>query len=364
MQLLNKKTTMALHGVAILMMIYHHLFISGNVFCVSESKSIFDIFNSFNFTNAPSAQLAFAYFCKICVAIFAFTSGYAIYLQLSKRCVHDNETDNTKEMISYCSHRFLSFYKKYLIAFLFFIGCEYFLGNPNGFDFSLTNYVLNLLGFRATFNGTWWYVSVYYVMIISSPFIYLLLNKLKNRDYLFLLGLFIISFLAAFVSGNTMTFLKLISKFVQNYFMIYLIIFAEGMFCAKTGLIDKIGSKLNLLTAVALLIVTYFLRTMLIRDPSDPLFDLILIIPFIISFAKIISYMDGATSLFSFFGKYSAYMWYAHAYFYAYLFFTLLFKNNLSLIIYIQVVLYSLVSGIIFAQIENLIGKLIKKIKA
>ena len=173
-----------------------------------------------------------------------------------------------------------------------------------------------------------------------------------------------ISFLAAFVSGNTTAFLKFISKFIQNYFTIYLLIFAEGMFSAKYNLIDKIGNKLNLLTSTALLIVTFLLRAMLIRDASDPLFDLILIIPFIISVAKILSYFDGLNNCLAFFGKYSAYMWYAHAYFYAYLFFTLLFKNNLSLIIYIQVVLYSLVSGIIFAQIENLIGKLIKKIKA
>lgn len=362
--MLNKKITMALHGVAILMMIYHHLFMTGNVFYIHESKSLFDVFNSINYFSNESVQLVFAYFCKICVAIFAFTSGYAIYLQLAKKCIHNNETENTKEMISYCGHRFISFYKKYLIAFLFFVGCEYFLGNPNGFDFSLTNYILNLLGLRATYNGTFWYVSVYYVMIVSSPFIYLLLNKMKNKDYLFLAGLFIISFLVAFVTGNTAVFLKTISKFIQNYFIIYLIIFAEGMFCAKYQLIDKIGEKLNLLTSAALLLVTFFLRLMLIRDPSDPLFDLVLIIPFIISTAKILSYLDSVTSFFSFFGRYSAYMWYAHAYFYAYLFFNLLFKNDLSLIIYVQVLIYSLVSGIIFTQIENLITRQLKKIKS
>lgn len=364
MQILNKKTTLAIHGIAILMMIYHHLFINGNIWYVTEGKSLFDVFNSLNFVNSASAQLTFAYFCKLCVAIFAFTSGYAIYLQLSKRCVHDNDEANTKEMIGYCGHRFLSFYKKYLIAFLFFVGCEYFFKNPNGFDFSLTNYLLNLLGLRATYNGTWWYVSVYYVMIIASPFIYLLLNKLKNKDYLLLIGLFIISFLAAFVSGNTTAFLKFISKFIQNYFTIYLLIFAEGMFSAKYNLIDKIGNKLNLLTSTALLIVTFLLRAMLIRDASDPLFDLILIIPFIISVAKILSYFDGLNNCLAFFGKYSAYMWYAHAYFYAYLFFVLVIKSNLSLIVYAQVVIYSLACGIVFTQIETLIDKGLKKLKA
>ena len=77
--MLNKKTAGALHGIAILMMIYHHLFIGGNALYVNEGKSILSVFDFINLTGSGSAQLGFAWFCKLCVAIFAFTSGYAMY---------------------------------------------------------------------------------------------------------------------------------------------------------------------------------------------------------------------------------------------------------------------------------------------
>lgn len=76
--MLDKKKSAALHGIAILMMIYHHLFIGGNGWAVNEGTSLFSVFDSIDLSGSGSAQLGFAWFCKICVAIFAFTSGYAL----------------------------------------------------------------------------------------------------------------------------------------------------------------------------------------------------------------------------------------------------------------------------------------------
>ena len=133
--MLNKKTAGALHGIAILMMIYHHLFIGGNVLYVNEGKSILSVFDFINLTGSGSAQLGFAWFCKLCVAIFAFTSGYAMYKQFDKK-------NSFKEIISYLPSRFWSFYRKFLLAFLFFVGCSFFMARDS-FDFSVSNFVLS-----------------------------------------------------------------------------------------------------------------------------------------------------------------------------------------------------------------------------
>ena len=358
-RLLTKKNTLMLHGMGILMMIYHHLFITGNTWYVKQGTSLFDVLNPINFGPADTFQLTFAWFCKICVAIFSFTSGYAMYIQLNKRCT---EKIDLKKMYLYCIKRLWSFYKKFLLCFLFFISYDYFSGNQNGFDYSLVNYILNLLGIRATYNATWWYILVYYYMILISPLVYILLEKMKTKHYIFLVVLGVVSFGIAFVSGHIVDYYKMISGFIQNYIVIYLIIFIEGMFCCKYSILEIIASKLNVFSASLLLIITFVLRVLLIRAPSDSLFDLVLIVPFVTSITKLFNYSKHLSNALSYIGKYSSYMWYSHAYFYSYLFFNMVLKCDLSLFVYLQVVVYSLLTSIVLAQIEGLLTSLINRL--
>lgn len=353
--LLSKDNSAALHGVAILMMIYHHLFITGNTWYNDKPWSLFDIFDAFALGQAETFQLTFAWFCKICVAIFAFTSGYAMYVQFKKKY---GEEAGFKSMYSYCLKRLWSFYKKYLLCFLFFVTIDYLSGNQNGFDYSFTNYSLNLLGIRATFNSTWWYILIYYYMVLISPIIFTILNKLKLKGYLVIIAAGVLSFVVASVSGHLIDYVKFISRTVQNYQIIYLIIFMEGMFCGRYPLLNMISSRLNWLGSSIALIVVFVVRALLIRAPSDSFFDIILIIPFIISFTKLMNYSSGLKKAMKYFGQYSAYMWYTHAYFYSYLFFNRVFRCDLSLIVYLQVVIYSLATSIVFDFAERNLSKI------
>lgn len=346
--MLDKKKSAALHGIAILMMIYHHLFIGGNGWAVNEGTSLFSVFDNIDLSGSGSAQLGFAWFCKICVAIFAFTSGYALFMQFEKK-------RNLQEIFKYLPRRFWSFYKKYFIAFVFFVGCSYFMSD--GFDFSLGNFLPSLIGIKEGYNGTLWYVRVYYLMLIVSPFFYILLKRINVKGYLFCGAVFGLSLIVAVISGNFMPYLKQLSLFIQNNTMVYILIFAEGMFCARYSLIDVIGSRLNVVTSIIVLVAVYVLRSMLIRAASDPLFDLILITPYIIAFTRLLSYSNRVTAFFGYFGKYSAYMWYSHAYFYSYLFFVYVERFDASLLVYLQVVFYSLVCGIAFTAIEDKLSK-------
>jgi len=358
--LLSKDNSAALHGVAILMMIYHHLFITGNTWYNDKPWSLFDFFDAFALGQAETFQLTFAWFCKICVAIFAFTSGYAMYVQFKKKY---GEDAGFRSMYSYCLKRLWSFYKKFLLCFLFFITYDYLAGNQNGFDYSLGNYLLNLLGIRATFNSTWWYILIYYYMILISPIVYSLLNRFKFKHYLIIAAAFLISFVVAFASGHLIDYIKFLSRTVQQYQIIYLIIFMEGMFCGRYPILEMVSSKMNRLTSLAALVVVFVARALLIRAPSDSFFDIIFIAPLIVCFVKLLNLSDKIKTFFRYFGKYSSYMWYTHAYFYSYLFFDLVFRCDLSLLVYLQVVLYSLASSIVFTLLENWISNRFKTSK-
>ena len=155
------------------------------------------------------------------------------------------------------------------------------------------------------------------------------------------------------MTGHFIEYLKFISSTVQHYQVIYLIIFMEGMFCGKYPFHDYIASKLNAVSSLIILLITFVFRALIIRAPSDCLFDIIFVIPFVISVAKLLCYSLFAKKVFGYLGKYSSYMWYSHAYFYSYLFFDLVFRCDLSFFVYAQVVIYSLAVSILFELVEK-----------
>lgn len=355
---LSKNTSLMIHGIAILMMIYHHGFINGNTWYVQNPSSIFDIFNPINIGLAPTAQQTFAWFCRICVSVFAFISGYAIFIQYESKVKDENDFKQTYKI---AFKRIFSFYKKYLFAFLFFSTCEIAMGNPDGLYITPKTYLLTMLGLAHYVNETWWYVRQYYLMICLSPILYFILKKYDLKKYCITIGIVALSIIIAFVSGNGMIYLKTISGIIQKQYLIITLIFLEGMFCAQYNLINIVADKLNFLTSLIVLIMTYLLRAFLLRGPGDPLFDLVLITPFIISIVRLLSYSKYIAKMLEFLGKYSTHMWFNHSYFYAYLFFDLVVQSDLSLLVFIQTVILSLTTAIIFTMIENLIHHLTHK---
>ena len=363
-RLLTKENSVMLHGAAILMMIYHHLFVVGNEWCINHGVSFFDLFNAINIGKAETAQMSFARFCKICVAVFAFTSGYAMFIRLDRK---NNGKTDFKEMYKYCLKRLWSFFRKFFLVFVFVTAVEMFLHNPYEFDFSPLNLLLNALGLKSDYNATWWYILVYYCMVLSSPIIYWFLDRFEpKRLFLIVLGVGILAggaFLGfAFLNGDPERWLRIASNLAQSALSVYMIIFAEGMICAKYGILDMIAGKLNTITSAVMLLLTIIVRVLIIRIPGDSVFDVLLIIPFVISFTTLVSRSKILSKVFAFFGRYSSYMWYWHPYFYAYLFFFLAQRSDLSLLVYLQVVAYTLLASVIFTYLEKGLDKLFGKV--
>lgn len=73
---LTKQDSAALKGIAILLMIFHHCFLDPSRFAGHIVS-----FAPFS----QSAIVSLSYFSKICVGIFAFISGYGLYLSAIKQ---------------------------------------------------------------------------------------------------------------------------------------------------------------------------------------------------------------------------------------------------------------------------------------
>ena len=72
----DKESSIALKGIAIILMMLHHNF---------RDASLFSSYAVSFVPFSESSVVKFSYACKICVSIFAFITGYGLYLAYNKR---------------------------------------------------------------------------------------------------------------------------------------------------------------------------------------------------------------------------------------------------------------------------------------
>ncbi len=159
----DKNDTLCLKGVAIILLMCIHCFGSESRFAGYE----------FNFGPFPrDLFIDLAYYCKICVSIFAFISGYGLYLSAKKNANSITETNKW----------YISRLIKTLSGFWFIYPLSYLFGNPikryfgKGIVRGCVYMILDFFGVShffgtSTLNATWWYMSAAVVFILLIPFL-------------------------------------------------------------------------------------------------------------------------------------------------------------------------------------------------
>ena len=139
---ITRQQSSQLQGLAILLLIYHHFFNDLTIY--GERLSFWN----------PDAVLRLAWFGKICVGTFAFITGYGMCKVLERR-------DATA--IKTCGFQIFQFLIRYWAIFLLFLGCFFSLGKR---AFELKEFLLNFFCLRSTYNGAFWYVQQYVMMLL------------------------------------------------------------------------------------------------------------------------------------------------------------------------------------------------------
>lgn len=174
----TKKDTLGLKGIAILMLLFYHLFRQSNLF------SHYGV-DFFPFTQ--KFVISIAVMCKICVSIFAFISGYGLLKSIKKIKLNRKETAkwNVSRLISTMS----GFYFVYIISFIVTMLIDgypyetYFkFSTTEGIVYSLIDFLgLSNLFATPTMLVTWWYMSAAIIFILIVPIVY---NISKKTGYL------------------------------------------------------------------------------------------------------------------------------------------------------------------------------------
>ncbi len=348
---MTKNHTKMLYGLAILLMLYHHLF------CLDRLNT------EYLSVLGPVLEEKLSWFCKICVAIYAFISGYGLCVSTSGK----NEVKILNKFIvdyKYTLKHLLGFMKKYWIVFVIFIPMRGIVG----LDYiSVKTFVLSLIGLSNSYNGEWWYVEMYILLLFMFPFVNAFFTTSKNKRGLALRIITCILILITYV-----TMCLTIRIFVITYQSIFII----GYICAKFEIFQRIYNikafnKNKNLFAFLILLICIVTRVILSKSAGSSGMDVFIIAPFIFSICILFDNFEKISELLRKLGKHSVYMWLVHTFFCYNYFQPLITFSKISTIMYIELTIVSLITSMILYYIEskvdlviNYINKLVFKQKA
>lgn len=181
---LTKTDSLALKGIAIIIMLFHHLYCE-----VSR-------FDKYEIDFSPFSQdfvVDVSLMMKICVSIFAFITGYGLLKSIAKIPIDRNSV--LKWNITRLLKTMSGFYFVYIIAFITTQILSrlpmrvYFSGSKaKGLIYAFVDFMgLSNLFDTPSLIGTWWYMSAAFIFILLVPIIYSVSKKISYLPVVFVI---------------------------------------------------------------------------------------------------------------------------------------------------------------------------------
>lgn len=282
---LSKNDTQSIKGIAILLMLWHHLFLTSPEYGAFASS--------------------FAIVSKICVALFLLVSGYGLTKQYDLI-----EKRNLLNTVVFLIRRFVSFYLQYWFCFLLVV----VVGNVFGFSFAdaypASRNTLKCLfwdfwgqmGYDS-YLKPWWFNKMIIQLYILFPVLYVIL---RNCYFAFsgLFAIIIVQLYATTIPGNVFF---LVEGGLPAFYL--------GMLLSRFQIIPdlkkkkwKLASQLVFIFLVVGILIFYLKRA--VHYPYPALLLRALLALCVVFAYK--SFQGHNTSVLRFFGKYSAIMYLTH----------------------------------------------------
>ena len=319
---LSAKDTGIIKGVAICLMLWHHLF--PNALYSGES----------------SVVVFMAAVGKVCVSLFLLMSGYGLACQYSKVIAGaKNLKDRFGVTIKFISKRYVKFYTGYWIIFLIFVllgsGC---LGVPLGSRYEtddvLFPLVVDFFGFMGyhSYNITWWFNRAILLLYIAFPILFLIIRKIPYISLVLAFGIMLVPIPVAFI--NEMT--------------IWMFPFFIGMFWAMKipqGYIIANKRKYFLLLPIVLIlccVLVYFRQNRIVPYFTGIAVDGLLALVISMLVIMLIRNLPVVNVVFSFLGKHSANVYMVHTFLFKYWFPQFIYAPKYAILIFLLLLSCSL----------------------
>lgn len=305
--------TRIIKGIAILMMVYLHLFryISEIELCTCF-LTMCDVPLVNWLTRAANP-----------VQFYLFLSGYGLYLTWSS-------STELKPL-----HRCLKLYQVYWVSLLVMVGVGYFI-KPSTYPGSIIKVIENVTGWNTSYNAEAWFLFPYLLLVLSAKWLFLWVNKMGGAIIagigfaLYLVTAFIIS--RASRSGDEWLF--------TTMWIYHPILYIECLCSFLFGAIACKSSQNNLPSwfirvtdqgwkVSLLLIMLIIARCIVNTDACSPIYTLLVILLF-----SRMRWSEWTNKALQFFGNHSTVMWLTHSYFCYYLFHDFIYGFRYPLLIF------------------------------
>lgn len=331
-----------LKSIAILMMLCLHLF----------NRSYKGLFEPLLFVGKQPVIYYISLLCDACVPIFAFTSGYGLYYKYrqDKNVFFKNNFLRLKKL-----------YVNYWIIILIFpilIGLT--LQYPD-YPGSWSKILKNSLGVDPTYNGAWWFFTIYILFVLTAKICFSILDKINPIIYL---GILFILYLTGFYFRvyRTNIFDDSVMSWIHKYAALYfctLFQFLLGAFALKYKWnsfiyrnFQNIKCKNSIIFLLLILLaVIHILIPNLIVAPFTGL-------GFILLYCQL-QLSDGIKKGIDFFTPHSTNIWLIHMFFYMIFFPDFVYSFRYPIIIFSFLVLICVACSYIINFINFNIQKII-----
>ena len=326
-------------AIAVMLMVFHHLFGFPERISVPYTMMFdFEILH---------IETIMSYFGRICISIFAFSSGYGLCkIGQNKRFV-----DRYKLIFKQLE----KFYLRLWGVCILFIPLGYALGV---YRFNLITLVESFLGISVVYNAEWWYITTYLSFLLLYPIIYMLLEmsckKSKKMGVVFI--------------GMVLLLVSCAYRCLEDKgFWCWFLCFVMGMVTVEFQIFDAMHQAIQKMGKYKPIFIAFgsggicIARILFSADCEwDYLFT-----PLIIFFVVLILKSKACTKQFRkllfMIGKYSTYIWLTHTFYAYYYFQELVYCVKYSALIFVWCLICSWVTGYVLEcgvqMLKRLIGK-------
>lgn len=322
---LTRSDTTSIKGIAILLMLWHHLFL-----------------NTMAYGNL-SYSLAVVF--KVCVALFLFVSGYGLTKQYSQL-----EKPYFKNTVKFLLRRYVNFFLPYWFCFVLVV----VVGNVCGYTFSeaypadrntikcVLLDVAGQMGYDSYLNP-WWFNKMIIQLYLVFPILFLLI---RNK-YLSWVGLALIIVVQLYASSIPGHMFFIVEGGLPAFYL--------GMLCARCRLVSETNDgkwrPLLLFAGLLVCIGLAVIHLMVVEDSY-----VIVIIRALMALCIIVVYKsfgNQQVSVFEFVGKYATIMYLTHMLFIE-LIPEVMYGMRYSVLIFVVLVAICLVAAILIDALQKL----------
>lgn len=315
--MLSKYDAKMAQGLAILAMVSLHLFCRGDM----------PMYDLHLFIGTTPALYYVGLFGDICVPIYCICAGYAQIL------LFDREKERYRKAQFLRVGRFLCHF--WLVVCLFSL-VGLLAGDPQ-IPGSFMDLLGNLLLFDFSYNGAWWFVLTYILLVLSAP-VFIRMVKYHRWPLVFLLsgGVYFVTYLLYF--HFTLPLNSPIGKWIWEQLLLFgrsQFSFLLGMLLYRSDLVQRLRQRIRpgivrYLIVIGIPAVLFLFHCVVQSLIVAPITGSLTLLCF-----HLWEKPRWAEKLFLFFGRHSANIWLTHMFFYATLFPGLVYVSSSPILVYL-----------------------------